>query len=380
MDKISVIVPVYNSEKYLKKCLGSIIGQTYDNLEIIIVDDGSTDKSAFIYEGFAKRDNRIKIVQIAHSGVQSARKAGVEAATGKFVAFVDSDDWIAPDRIENLMEDRQGADIVIGNWSSESGGITPKPLLPGIYQGENGKREVCKVFFPAEMYEDTGMIVHWDKIYRTDLAKEGILPVPDSIWIGEDRCALLNMFLRADRISMSRDAGYYKCMPHTLGTVRKDILLNLHEVYTYMSSIIKGCPYENILKPGLDRYIMMYFRKLVPNFLDMELPEEFYYPYYGRLIGKKIILYGAGKVGQAYRRQILADKECSIVAWVDKNVHGRGGVILPDNIRNIKYDYIILAVGRKADAEEIEMELSDMGVPKEVILWSKTRQSGWWKK
>ncbi len=91
---ISVIVPVYNVEKYLSKCLDSIINQTYQNLEIICVDDGSTDSSPMILEEYAKKDSRIKIITRQNGGLSAARNTGVKNATGEFVSFVDSDDWI----------------------------------------------------------------------------------------------------------------------------------------------------------------------------------------------------------------------------------------------------------------------------------------------
>ncbi len=94
MDKISIVVPVYNVESYLKKCLDSIINQTYKNLEIILVDDGSTDNSVDICDEYAKRDNRIKVIHKKNGGLSDARNTGIEIATGNYIGFVDSDDWI----------------------------------------------------------------------------------------------------------------------------------------------------------------------------------------------------------------------------------------------------------------------------------------------
>lgn len=103
-DLISVIVPVYNVEKYLPKCLESIINQTYKNLEIILVDDGSTDNSAKICNEYAKNDNRIKVYYKANGGQGSARNYGMKIAKGEFVTFIDSDDYIAEDLCEYLLK------------------------------------------------------------------------------------------------------------------------------------------------------------------------------------------------------------------------------------------------------------------------------------
>lgn len=102
--KVSVIIPVFNTEKYLKKCLDSIILQTYSQLEIIIVDDGSTDKSSQIADNYAKKDSRVKVIHQKNAGQSTARNTGLEKATGDFISFVDSDDQIEPTFIESLLK------------------------------------------------------------------------------------------------------------------------------------------------------------------------------------------------------------------------------------------------------------------------------------
>ncbi len=103
LERISVIVPVYNVEQYLPRCLDSILAQTYENLEIILVDDGATDGSGAICDVYASKDPRIKVIHKANGGLSSARNAGIDAATGEYLAFVDSDDWIEPDTYGYLL-------------------------------------------------------------------------------------------------------------------------------------------------------------------------------------------------------------------------------------------------------------------------------------
>lgn len=104
MDLISVVVPVYNVQKYLEKCVQSIIAQDYKNLEIILVDDGSTDESGKICDSLADRDNRIKVIHKKNGGLSSARNAGIDIATGNYIGFVDSDDFIEKEMYSILME------------------------------------------------------------------------------------------------------------------------------------------------------------------------------------------------------------------------------------------------------------------------------------
>lgn len=113
--KITVIVPVYRVEPYLQKCLDSVVGQTYRNLEIILVDDGSPDQCPAICDGYAAQDNRIKVIHKENGGVSSARNAGLAAATGDWIGWVDSDDWIEPDMYSYMLEKARtyGADIAV---------------------------------------------------------------------------------------------------------------------------------------------------------------------------------------------------------------------------------------------------------------------------
>lgn len=115
MPKISVIVSVYNCEKYISKCIKSILGQTFEDLEIILIDDGSTDKSFEICNNFAQKDRRIKLIHQNNGGVSKARNVGLDAAQGEFIAFVDGDDYIVPDMYERMYKNliKNKADISI---------------------------------------------------------------------------------------------------------------------------------------------------------------------------------------------------------------------------------------------------------------------------
>ena len=113
MNLISIIIPVYNVEKYLAKCLDSVLNQTYKNLEIILVDDGSKDNSGAICDEYAKRDNRIIVVHQKNSGVSKARNLGMSMATGDYIGFIDSDDTIEANMYEVLLKNaiESGAEI-----------------------------------------------------------------------------------------------------------------------------------------------------------------------------------------------------------------------------------------------------------------------------
>ena len=133
MDKVTIIIPVYNVEKYLREAIDSAINQTYKNLEIILVDDGSTDKSGEICDEYIKLDNRIKVIHKKNGGLSDARNAGLDSCTGKYIMFLDSDDFLEPDAVENMYNEivEKDADYVIGNYinATEEGEKWEKPVF-----------------------------------------------------------------------------------------------------------------------------------------------------------------------------------------------------------------------------------------------------------
>ena len=116
-DLISVVVPIYNVENYIKKCVDSILSQTYKNLEIILVDDGSPDNCPQICDEYAQKDNRIKVIHKENGGLSDARNAGIDISKGKFITFIDSDDYIEKDYVEVLYNSikENASDMAIGS-------------------------------------------------------------------------------------------------------------------------------------------------------------------------------------------------------------------------------------------------------------------------
>ena len=135
--KISVIIPVYNVEKYLQKCLESIVNQTFCDWELIAVNDGSSDKSADILRQYAERDMRIKVISQSNKGLGAARNAGLEAAKGDFVCFIDSDDYVHPQMLELLLEvaEKENAEVAIASFCGEG------ELFAGMYQSSEIEQE-----------------------------------------------------------------------------------------------------------------------------------------------------------------------------------------------------------------------------------------------
>ena len=146
---ISIIVPIYNIASYLPTCLESILAQTYQNLEIILVDDGSTDNCAQICDTYAKKDSRIHVIHKENGGLVSARKAGMRASTGSLIAYVDGDDWIEPDMYERMYHRMftEDVDIVMCGRYEEVGNAS-KEVYHGIDEGRYDKQALMQDVYP----------------------------------------------------------------------------------------------------------------------------------------------------------------------------------------------------------------------------------------
>lgn len=202
---ISLIIPCYNAEQTLRKCLYSVIRQSYNNLEVILIDDGSTDGSAKIYEEFRLKDKRIKILKQDNAGVAKARNNGVEAATGEYICFVDSDDWVELDYctvLYNLLKE-ENADIAIieALYEDKNGNVIfNKPTSEEMVF--DGKKAL------ALLLEDEVIQSHpWGKLYKASFLKN--INFPESLKCFEDYSTLFKVFDKAMTVVKSNKQLYH---------------------------------------------------------------------------------------------------------------------------------------------------------------------------
>ena len=190
--KVSIIVPIYNVGSYVFQCVTSLINQTYSNIEIILVIDGATDDSALTCHGLAKNDSRIKIVEQNNGGLVSARKKGLDLATGEYILNVDGDDWIDSNCVELLVDQvlKYDVDIVIAGYYREFVGNL-EVITPNFSQGVYKKEEYAYSLYP-ELISSQTFFKHgistfsWGKLFRKSLIDNFQFAVPNQITIGED--------------------------------------------------------------------------------------------------------------------------------------------------------------------------------------------------
>ena len=204
---ISVIIPVYNVEEYLEQCLETVCGQTYKNLEIILVDDGSTDGSGQICDEWSSKDNRIRVIHKQNGGVSSARNEGLKIATGDYIGFVDSDDWLEPEMYEKLLKGIEGADAV-------SCGYVDYPYGEGV-PVPKGTKVVPACGFPdaiIAIFERNGYFTTlWSKLFKRTIVyrEERFIPLDTSLSFGEDEVWLVTILRRCKKIAFVPEALYH---------------------------------------------------------------------------------------------------------------------------------------------------------------------------
>lgn len=189
--KISVIIPIYNTEKYIDKCIKSVVNQTYKNLEIILVDDGSTDNSMVKCNEWAQKDNRIKIIHQENRGAAAARNSGIEVSTGKYIAFVDSDDYLDNNMYEKMMDvnTRYDCEIVMCDCYKESNteaNLFSHNIRSGFYNKEQLKEEYYQTLLMTNNVNYPPTISNCVILFSSDLIMRNSLRYVEGMRFSED--------------------------------------------------------------------------------------------------------------------------------------------------------------------------------------------------
>lgn len=221
---LSVIIPVYNAEKYLRKCVNSIISQTYTNLEIILINDGSSDNSLAICDEFKKNDERITLFNYEYSqGAAKARKKGIELSKGDYITYVDSDDWIELNMFETLMKNAisTGADVSVssGTICEYEGGnhLSQVSEIEGYFD-KNQMKDICRRYIEFDLTPTL-----WNKVFKNDFHKVYQNKMDDRIFINNDIACLMMTIANAESIVVSKHYFYhYWTNPNSIIHTYKD--------------------------------------------------------------------------------------------------------------------------------------------------------------
>lgn len=389
-NKVSVVVPVYNTAEYLPECIDSIRRQTLKEMEIICVDDGSTDRCLDILEAYAAQDERIRIIHKDNGGPASARKAGLRAASGQYIGFVDSDDWIEENMYELLYREAEGyqTDMVTcgffleGNYTTMHMDTIPQ----GLYDGKDmqGLRE--KAIFNIEEKASGIKASLCYKLFKRNLICEAQYKVPDGITMADDKMCLLTALLECNSVYVCHKALYhYRIRTNSIvHSGNAEYLLKVYAVYKYLQELFAHRHFTRDMRWQAEIYITELLYKGINTLLGFENRNLLWIdPYWLDQIpaDSKIILYGAGELGKKYRKQLQSRKDIHYITCIDFSYERLNneefGVEDPGAVTGYDYDYIVITIKNPQKAANVREELRGLGIADDRILWFDQTEFFW---
>lgn len=380
-ELISIIVPVYNAAPYLKTCLDSICRQTYEKLEVILVDDGSSDESGEICDAYEKKDSRFHAFHQENQGVLAARNRGIAEAAGSYISFVDSDDWITPELYSCLYHEAklQGADLV-----DSTRYIFDEAAGSCFAESERRSADHCEEYHKAG--RAVGVVtedVTWSlcgKLFERELLLENYGKVDRRLTYYEDAALVILCVIQARKcVLLDEPMYYYRQRSRSLcHSVVPNWLEQVNIFYCNMEQHVAGCSEKWMERVrycvadgavrGVNGMMGLGLRSRIPLYIPPfpELDED------GR-----VVLYGAGKIGRSYHQMFQLVRPHQLVLWVDKQherLRQEGlGVEGIESLLKTEFDRLLIAVERRNSAMQIQEELEGYGIPAEKILWRPPR-------
>ena len=381
---ISVLVPVYNIERYIGICLESIIKQKYNNLDIVVVDDGSTDRSGEICDLYAQKDNRIKVIHKANGGLVSARKAAMQAATGTYIGYVDGDDWIGPDYYSDLFLkiDGNDCDAVVAGFSRDlfdSSTPMSNVVSTGCYEDEKLNNLFSNMISTGAFFRHGITTYLWNKIFKREIIEEIQLGINDQISIGEDGAVVYPALLKCKKVLVTNNFAYHyrqredsmlkKSRPFEQEISQLQILYN--QIYREIGQY----PANLNLKRQLQKYLLSTCIIRSGGIIDSASGTK-YLPFEKDLKGKHVAICGAGTFGQQLEKRLRERKHCDITAWVDYDYWEYRRCCLNvdplEKLTETTFDYIVLGTVDSQATQSMRERLVSMGIDSAKILSIRT--------
>lgn len=381
MNNLSVIIPAYNIEEYIGFCIESILKQTYKCDEIIIVDDGSIDKTLEVCYEFSNRYKNIIVIEQKHKGVVSTRKHGLELASCDNVIFIDGDDYIENDMFESMMKYVDKYDYVscgVYRHFSNSRILTIKDAYSGAYEKEEMKYVYSNMIynFEKEMQQPMTPWIY-NKVFDKKLALKIMNTIPKDIMYAEDSAFVYKYILRCrNAYFIEKPLYHYRYRARSVyHSINDKMLENNNIVYLCLKEDFEKQPEEYKLMLQLQKWIVIMTMNAINKYLGFadEVKILQYWIDVKDITGKRIVLYGAGAVGQSVYRQLIKKNE-NVVAWVDKDYeyYKNIGYEVTDlkGIEQLEYDIVLVAVRDEKLFYSIKNDLKDV-INEMFIVWIK---------
>ena len=364
---LTVVIPIYNSEDTLRRCIDSILAQTYKDFELLLIDDGSTDGSPGICDGYAKRDTRVRVIHRANEGLVSGRKLGAKEARTNYIAFVDSDDWMEPDSFEIMMMpvlENSDTDLVITGMIYDNGRSTNTKqgvISPGWYAGADIDTIVQRMMYQWDEAEFGIIGSVCGKIYKRSLFAETVNRIDNRITYGEDDALVYTLIPKCKSICILDGAYYHYCnVAGTMSTsFTTESFYKLEILKDFFEKTYKECGLWPRLRDGVHQIICMFLFLALSNVYGLNMGHQF--PFSRIPKGSKIVLYGAGAVGKDFYHALRGSGYADVVAMIDSDYENKGkdgwNVNPIDYIDDKEYDFIIICMEARDTANAVKRML-----------------------
>lgn len=373
----SVIVTIYNAEDYLVECVESILKQTFTEIEILLVDDGSIDQSGKICDCLKKKDGRIKVIHQANQGIIAARCSGILKAKGEYVIFIDADDWIDKNMCEEFKKsiDTYHSDIVLGGLIKEYSGSS-KTVKNVIAAGYYCKKDVQEKIYPRMIFTGRFFEKGLESYICANAIKRKIITsvangIDKEISFAEGGVWLYSCMLQASSVDIIDKTTYHYRMRRDSMTIRQAKCSKLENVYeTLLRNIVSYGENVEQLIWQLDKMIMYFLIWTDLAKLNDDNAEKMY-PYLELPRGSRVVLYGAWRFGQELYSYIQKSQFCDVVLWVDQNAEEYRtmglDVDIPEKIPEVQYDYIIMGTALFSVIQSMKKKLFSLGITDNIL-------------
>ncbi|MDH3698775.1 MAG: glycosyltransferase [Flavobacteriaceae bacterium] len=380
-SQISVIVPIFRIEKYLPKCVDSILNQSFLDFELILVNDGSPDSCPEICDAYAKKDSRVRVVHKENGGLLSARKAGLRNARGKYIAFVDGDDWVDNyylDVLYKLAEANDSDLVVTGHFREFDGKIeTIKPNSTGIYDHDQLQASILPNAIYNGRFCEHGISTYvWNKLYKRELLGKILYDVPNEIIMGEDAAITYAYLSISKSLTVSKIPLYYYRQRHD--SIVKSIENPQMEYYrlgllmNFLKSKLQGVLNENNLNEQIRYYLYSQILVRSGGLIYDKDGSLIFNPFLNVASNSKVVVYSSGSFGQHILSTNNKNHFFEVIRWIDLDYHelkvGGNSVRPISSIDNAEFDHVIIATLIPSNYDAIKAELNLMGIDEEKIV------------
>lgn len=277
MIKVSIIIPIYNAQTYLKKCLDSVMGQTLREIEIILINDESSDNSLNICKEYSKKDKRIKIIDKKNEGVSKARNTGILSAEGEYISFIDSDDWIEHNMIEELYNSAtaNNAEFCMCNYVKENNGKSlyiDSSMCKKVLEGNDIRNYLLLPLIERENNENQHILGDfrspWSKLFKRDIIEKYNIKFEKDLIIGEDFIFNLEFLIHTNKAVINQGFYYHYLININSATMRykKDCWKSIYRnIILYLEDFLKNNNLYLEAKDKVNKLIIKYFLMSIMN-------------------------------------------------------------------------------------------------------------------